>query len=983
MKPQLEQELAKLKHGDHICSIYENADEQMAAVVPFIIDGLARGERCVYIVNDRTIEEAVETLEAAGVDVAQERRRGALRLLTHQDTYLRASRFVPQAMIDFIRQAETEALADGFSGLRLTGEPTWSFGPEPGCDRLIEYEALLNQLTTNSKSVILCQYHHSRFGSPCIHDVLRTHPLAILGDQLCPNPYYEPPELVLSPEPQASAEYERMRAAWWIAQLERARVAEQERERALETLEQSRRRLAEAQQVAHIGSWERDLRTNEVTWSDELFRLFGLQSHEGSVSYERFLSFVLPQDASRIRALVDEAIRERGPLDFDYRITRADGSVRVLHEQGSAILNEAAEPVRLVGTAQDITERKSAEEALRQSEERLNLAVRAADLGIFQHDHLTDTVYWSPTLRAIFGREAQEVASLQAYFGLIQPQDRERIVAAVRQAHAPTGDGHFAVEHRIVRPDGGIRWVSVWSRTSFEGEGDARRPLRTIGIVAEITERKRAEEALRRSEDRIRSIIDAIPVMAWTLQPDGVVDFLNQRWTDYFGLSLEQYVEDPMRPIHPEDILRAVEKWRVQMAAGEGHEDEMRLRRRDGEYRWFLVRTEPQRDEQGKIVKWFGVSTDIDDRKQAEQAVKESQQLLHMVLATLPVGVAVTDRAGDIVLDNPACKRIWGDMIVSGGERRARSKGCWHDSGKRIDPEGWASARALSGGQTSLNELIDIVSFDGQQKTIQNSAVPIRNAEGSIVGAVVVNEDVTERVRAQKALRESADRLQNLSRRLLEVQEEERRHLSRELHDEFGQILATITLHLHAARGLAGDAARPRLDECTVLLRQAGEQVRSLALELRPTMLDTLGLEAALRWLAEQHQQRTGCPVQVVGHLSGTPPSPELAIACFRVAQEALTNVIRHAAAPHVWIELSQSESVLELVVRDDGVGFDMILTQDKAARRESLGLLGMRERVEILGGTLLVESEPGRGTRLRVSFPSSEVPEGPADPQE
>jgi signal transduction histidine kinase len=103
--------------------------------------------------------------------------------------------------------------------------------------------------------------------------------------------------------------------------------------------------------------------------------------------------------------------------------------------------------------------------------------------------------------------------------------------------------------------------------------------------------------------------------------------------------------------------------------------------------------------------------------------------------------------------------------------------------------------------------------------------------------------------------------------------------------------------------------------------------VRSLALELRPTMLDTLGLEATLRWLAEHHQQRTGRELQVVGHLSGPPLSPEMAIACFRVTQEALTNVVRHTTARHVWIELSQSESVLELVVRDDGVGFDVVAT--------------------------------------------------------
>jgi signal transduction histidine kinase len=350
-------------------------------------------------------------------------------------------------------------------------------------------------------------------------------------------------------------------------------------------------------------------------------------------------------------------------------------------------------------------------------------------------------------------------------------------------------------------------------------------------------------------------------------------------------------------------------------------------------------------------------------------------ELLRLVLATLPVGVVVTDRAGDIVLANAASKLIWGGMIVSGLERWAQTKASWHDSGESIAPTEWASARALSEGKTSLNELIDIETYDGQRKTIQNSSAPIRNAGGLIVGAVVVNEDVTERVRAESALRESTDRLQHLSRRLLAVQEEERRHLSRELHDEFGQLLATIAVHLHAAKGLAGDAARSRLEECSVLLQRTGAQLRSLALELRPTMLDSAGLEPALRWLAEQHKQRTGIATQVVGHLNDLPG--DLAIACFRVAQEALTNVVRHARAQHVWIELDQTDGALELVVRDDGVGFDVTKTLDSAAGQGNLGLLGMKERVQILGGILEIDSEPGHGTRIRISLPlAAPIPE-------
>ena len=275
--------------------------------------------------------------------------------------------------------------------------------------------------------------------------------------------------------------------------------------------------------------------------------------------------------------------------------------------------------------------------------------------------------------------------------------------------------------------------------------------------------------------------------------------------------------------------------------------------------------------------------------------------------------------------------------------------------------------RALSGGETSLNELIDIDTFNGQRKTIQNSAAPIRDAGGSSVGSVIVNEDVTERVRAEKALHESSNRLQLLSRRLLAVQEEERRHLSRELHDEFGQLLATITLHLHAVRAVAGRAAEASLDESMAVLQRAGEQVRSLALELRPTMLETSGLNATLRWLAEQHQQRSGIDTQVVGYLSEVPG--DLAIACFRVAQEALTNVVRHARAQHVWIELSQTDQRVELVVRDDGIGFDVMSTLEQANGDGNLGLLGMKERIEILGGTLAIDSRRGHGTCIQIAL--------------
>jgi signal transduction histidine kinase len=310
MMGELERQLASLKQGDHVCLIYENPAEQLAVAVPFIKEGLARNERCIYIADDRTIVEVVQALSAAEVDVARERQRGALRILTKNDAYLPSGKFDPQGMIDFVRQAENQALADGFSGLRISGEMTWALGPEPGCERLIEYEALLNRLIDNKRSVLLCQYNRSRFEAPCIHDVFRTHPFAILGDQLCVNPHYEAPELVLDVQPKASAAFLAKRVDWWITRLKRAQTAERERGQLIERLQVLSRRLLEVQETErrHLA---RELH-DEVGQMLTGLKLL-LNPNDG-----------LPTDAvktrfDRAKGIVDELLDKIRGLSFDLR----------------------------------------------------------------------------------------------------------------------------------------------------------------------------------------------------------------------------------------------------------------------------------------------------------------------------------------------------------------------------------------------------------------------------------------------------------------------------------------------------------------------------------------------------------------------------------------------------------------------------------------------------------------------------------------
>jgi PAS domain S-box-containing protein len=276
---------------------------------------------------------------------------------------------------------------------------------------------------------------------------------------------------------------------------------------------------------------------------------------------------------------------------------------------------------------------------------------------------------------------------------------------------------------------------------------------------------------------------------------------------------------------------------------------------------------------------------------------------------------------------------------------------------------------AKASGETQRDEY-RLRHQDGSCRFIES--ISSNHLEDPAIGGIVFNyRDITKRKRAEGRLKESRQRLQVLSRRLVEVQETERRHIARELHDEVGQALTAAEMNLQTLLDSPGvDALAPRLKQSLELVDRVLEQVHDLSLNLRPSMLDDFGLEPALRWYTNRQAALAGLQAEIRAEPMEQRLDPMVETECFRVAQEALTNVVKHAKAHTVTVELSQNGEQLHLSVRDDGVGFDVASVRVQAVRGASLGLLSMEERAALAGGGLQYHSTPGQGTEVHAWFP-------------
>jgi len=407
-----------------------------------------------------------------------------------------------------------------------------------------------------------------------------------------------------------------------------------ERKQAEERLLRNEAYLSEAQRLSHTGSFGLSPSSGELLLSDETFRIFQYkQTIKPTV--ELVLKRVHPEDRELVKETIQRASQHGKDFDFEHRLLMPDGSVKHVRVVAHAERDRSGE-LEFVGAVMDVSLAKEAQKGLRRIEAYLSEGQRLSHTASWAWDVKTQkNLFWSKEHYRIYGFDPEtSEGEYAAARGRIHPEDVSTFDETLHRAISDRRD--FEMDHRIILPGGEVRHIHVLGHPVFNDLGEV---IEYIGTVMDVTEQVQAKKALedalskiKQSEARLQAIIDTIPTLAWSTGPDGSAEFLNLRWRNYTGLSTEEAQGWGWQAaIHPEDVCWLTEEWRSIMVSGKPCELEARLRRYDGQYRWFIFRADPLVDEQGKIVKWYGTNTDIDDRKRAEEALRKSQaELAHV-----------------------------------------------------------------------------------------------------------------------------------------------------------------------------------------------------------------------------------------------------------------------------------------------------------------------------------------------------------------
>ncbi|HEY4282985.1 MAG TPA: PAS domain S-box protein [Chthoniobacterales bacterium] len=633
----------------------------------------------------------------------------------------------------------------------------------------------------------------------------------------------------------------------------------------------------------------------------------------------------------------------------------------------------------LVATFIDITRRKKAEEDLRESEERLRRAVENETVGVLFFTTDGRITYSNNAFLKMSGYTPEDLARGLLRLDAMTPpefisQSRDALEELKLTGKSTTH------EKQYIRKDGS-RWWGLFSVSRLTDDLNVK-------FILDITDRKNTEEALRTSEERVRAVADHVPQLIWTNDADGKANYFNRRWHEYTGLSDEQSAGAGGRAIvHPADEPSSTERWQQALARGAAYECELRLRGRDGEYRWFIIRNIPLRDDAGEVRSWFGSATDINDLKRTQVQLSETDQRFQLLIEGTPdYAMFLMDPNNIITYWSIGAEKVFGwtaeEAVGQSGELIFTPE----DRADKVEEK--EIDIALRDGRAPDRRWH--LRKDGSQIWVDGVMRRIDRGDGSLRGFAKIARDATDQHRAEEELTYARDQLEQrvlertadlmatnnelertmlqreqLERELLEISERERRRIGQDLHDIVCQELTATALYLKSAGNKAdnSDAAKT-LDEAAEIVNRNVAIARDLARGFQPTVLGTGGLPAALRTLCKDANDRNGLHCTLKLPRAIRVRDETIALNLFRIAQEAMRNAITHSNGDEIILCIERENDFIRLVIEDNGKGF----RPRKASK--GLGLHIMKYRSNVLGGILTIEPRRNGGTKVVCEVP-------------
>jgi PAS domain S-box-containing protein len=412
-------------------------------------------------------------------------------------------------------------------------------------------------------------------------------------------------------------------------------------------LREKQAHLEEAQQIAHLGSWDFYLKTNKITWSDEVFRIFGLEPHDREITYETLTEYIAPEEHPRRQQFVNRAIQFGEPFETELRIIRADGSEGYIFTKGKSLVNDQGEVIRLTGIVMDISDRHHKEALIQQQlqdlttwQNRYETASRASGQIFYESDWIKNKINWSANTEKILNLVLEEMPNnISEYLNLIHPEDISRVLIYWEMSLAKKMPTH--IKYRVRKKEGSYIWVEDCSEFVLDSQNEV---VGFIGRIADIDQSWQAEQLLRESEIRFRQLADNIrQVFYLTDIKTNQILYINPSYETIWLRSCQELLADPqsyLENIYPEDREIAIRAYQSQRL-GESTEEQYRIIRPDGSLRWILDRTFPVKDEFGEVYRVCGIAEDITERQQIELDLKTMNDRFNKISSSSPAVIYI------------------------------------------------------------------------------------------------------------------------------------------------------------------------------------------------------------------------------------------------------------------------------------------------------------------------------------------------------